>query len=131
MTRSRLSFFTLFSLLSAVLASAARSDPAVSAPILWKGLPHLARAFGTTNYAWDGESVCFSNSQQTIRFYPGRRRSDVNGTTVWLNAAPDGSVASGDWRIASTDLDLLLLSVLPQEEGAQKDRKSTRLNSSH
>ena len=92
----------------------------MSAPILWKGLPHLARAFGTTNYAWDGESVCFSNSQQTIRFYPGRRRSDVNGTTVWLNAAPDGSVASGDWRIASTDLDLLLLSVLPQEEGAQK-----------
>jgi N-acetylmuramoyl-L-alanine amidase len=97
----------------------AKSDP-VSTSLAWKSLPYVQNAIGITNYAWDGDSLCFSNEQHLIRFYQGRRKSDVNGTTVWLNASPDGSVTSGDWRIASTDLDLLLLSLLPTEEGAPK-----------
>ena len=80
----------------------------------------MQTAFGVTNYAWDGDSICFSNEQHLIRFYQGRRKFDVNGTAVWLNAPPDGSVTSGNWRLAATDLDLLLLSVLPKEEGALK-----------
>lgn len=120
MTRLPLFLFFLTTVLGGAFPRPAEGDPAISAPILWKSLPHIERALGTTNYAWDGESICFSNDQQLIRFYPGRRKTDVNGTTVWLNATPDGSVSSGDWRIASTDLDLLLLSVLPKEEGAAK-----------
>ncbi|MEI7900392.1 MAG: N-acetylmuramoyl-L-alanine amidase [bacterium] len=92
----------------------------MSGPLLWKNLPDVQNAIGITNYVWDGDSLCFSNDQHLIRFYQGRRKSDVNGTTLWLNATPDGSVTGGDWRIASTDLDLLLLSVLPKEEGLLK-----------
>jgi N-acetylmuramoyl-L-alanine amidase len=92
----------------------------MSAPILWKSLPHIQSAMGITNFAWDGESICFSNDQQLIRFYPGRRKTDINGTLVWLNATPDGSVPSGDWRISATDLDLLSLAVLPKQEGEPK-----------
>ncbi len=115
--------FRFFSLLAAWLLAfpgAAAGESAVSAPILWKTLPHIKSAIGVTNFAWDGECLCFSNQQQQLRFYPGRRKSDINGTMVWLNATPYGSVVSGDWRIASTDLDLLLLSVLPQAEGPSK-----------
>ena len=120
MTRLHPIFFPLLSALSLAIPTAAQGETYVSVPILWKSLPHIEHAFGITNYSWDGESICFSNSQQQIRFYPGRRKTDVNGTTVWLNATPDGSVSSGDWRIASTDLDLLLLSVLPRDEGTPK-----------
>ena len=120
MTHLHLIFFTLLTAAVLAVPEAARGEPAVSAPILWKSLPHFTHAVGMTNYAWDGESLCFSNEQQQIRFYPGRRKTDINGTTVWLNATPGGSVLSGDWRLASTDLDLLLLSVLPREEGASK-----------
>jgi N-acetylmuramoyl-L-alanine amidase len=77
-------------------------------------------AFGITNYAWDGDSICFSNEQTLVRFYQGRRKTDVNGTTVWLNAPPEGSVTGGDWRLSVTDLDLLQLSILPKEEGPVK-----------
>ena len=102
-----------------VLLPTAKSDP-LNGGTQWRALPNVQTALGVTNYAWNGDSICFSNEQNLIRFYQGRRKFDVNGTTVWLNAQPDGSVTSGDWRIAATDLDLLQLSVLPKEEGALK-----------
>lgn len=86
----------------------------------WRNLTCVESAFGVTNYVWDGDSLCFSNSQNFVRFYQGRRKSDVNGTTVWLNALPDGCVSTGNWRLAGVDLDFLQLSVLPQEEGLLK-----------
>lgn len=89
-------------------------------PVQWRPLPAVQSAMGTTNVLWDGDSVCFSNGQTWVRFYQGRRKSDVNGTTVWLNAQPDGSVSDGDWRIAGIDLDLLQLSLLPCAEGQAK-----------
>jgi len=113
-------FLLLFAGLAALPFLTACGDSAGVSPVLWKTLPHVKSAIGITNCAWDGESVCFSNDQQSVRFYPGRRKADVNGTTVWLNAPPDGSVSAGDWRVAATDLDLLLLSVLPREEGDPK-----------
>ena len=118
MTHSRLSFLTLF-LLTFTFLPAAHSDP-VGGPGLWKNLTYVQNALGVTNYAWDGDSVCFSNSQTLVRFYQGRRKSYVNGTTVWLNALPDGSVANGNWRLAGVDLDFLQLAVLPQAEGPLK-----------
>ena len=102
-----------------VLLPTAKSDP-LNGGTQWRALPNVQTALGVTNYAWNGDSICFSNEQNLIRFYQGRRKFDVNGTTVWLNAQPDGSVTSGDWRLAATDLDLLQLSVLPKEEGALK-----------
>ncbi|HNX35528.1 MAG TPA: N-acetylmuramoyl-L-alanine amidase [Kiritimatiellia bacterium] len=86
----------------------------------WRTLTHVQNAIGVTNYVWDGDSLCFSNGQNLVRFYQGRRRSDVNGTTVWLNALPDGSVSGGNWRLSGIDLDLLQFAVLPQEESALK-----------
>lgn len=111
--------FTL--LLWATLANVpvAISDPLCGAP-LWINLPNVQTAFGVTNCAWDGDSICFSNEQNLVRFYQGRRKSDINGTTVWLNALPEGSVTSGDWRLSVTDLDLLQFSILPKEEGSVK-----------
>jgi N-acetylmuramoyl-L-alanine amidase len=109
-------FFFLAMLL---LPPAAKSDPSGNA-IAWKSLSTVQTAFGVTNFAWDGDSLCFSNEQHLVRFFQGRRKTDVNGTMLWLNAPPDGSVTGGNWRIAATDLDLLLLSVLPKEEGTLK-----------
>lgn len=92
----------------------------IGSPILWRNLTHVQSAVGVSNYVWDGDALCFSNDAHHIRFFAGRRKTDIDGTTVWLNAAPDGSVPAGNWRMASTDLDLLLLSVLPQAEGEAK-----------
>ena len=118
MTHFHLNFFALF-LAPFVWLPVALSEPAAgSTP--WRSLTYVQSAFGVTNYAWDGDSICFSNCHNLVRFYQGRRRLDVNGTTVWLNALPDGSVTSGNWRLASVDLDFLQLAVLPQEEGELK-----------
>jgi len=86
----------------------------------WKTLPQVQHAVGATHYAWDGDSLCFSNSQRNLRFYQGRRKSTVDGTTVWLNTQPAGSVPGGDWRLAAVDLDLLKLAVLTQTEEEPK-----------
>ena len=118
MTTLRLIFLSVF-LLPLVWIFPARSEPA-NATVQWKPLAHVQSVIGVTNYLWDGDSLYFSNSQHRIRFYQGRRKSDVNGTTVWLNMPPDGSVTGGDWRLAAVDLDLLQLAVLPQQEGALK-----------
>jgi N-acetylmuramoyl-L-alanine amidase len=115
MTAFRLNFIPLF-LLPFVRLPAAFCEPSSgSAP--WRTLTTVQSAFGVTNYAWDGDSLCFSNSQSFVRFYQGRRKSDVNGTTVWLNALPDGSVNAGNWRLSGVDLDFLQLALLPHEEG--------------
>lgn len=88
----------------------ARCDPAERT--VWRTLTHVQHAVGASHYAWDGDSLCFSNSQRSLRFFQGRRRLAVDGTTVWLNAQPAGSVPGGDWRLAAVDLDLLQLAVL-------------------
>ncbi|MDD4101860.1 MAG: N-acetylmuramoyl-L-alanine amidase [Kiritimatiellae bacterium] len=64
--------------------------------------------------------MAFTNSRQTVRFYHSRRKADINGVTVWLNAPPYGSAPKGDWRMAGIDLDLLHLAVLPETEGPKK-----------
>ncbi|MDD4017174.1 MAG: N-acetylmuramoyl-L-alanine amidase [Kiritimatiellae bacterium] len=80
----------------------------------------MQQVIGATNYTWNGDSLSFSNSQHNIRFYQGRRKADVDGTTVWLNIQPNGSVPGGDWRLGAVDLDLFQLCVLPQAEGNPK-----------
>jgi hypothetical protein len=90
--------FTGLLLLLVLPFSAVRGDTA-SGTIPWRSLPHVQRTLGATHHVWDGETICFSNSQNVIRFYPGRRNADVNGTVVWLNApvkAPS-PMAVGDW----------------------------------
>lgn len=109
----------LFFALTFALLPTAKSDP-IGTPILWRNLTHVQSAVGVSNYVWDGDALYLSNGTHHIRFFAGRRKSDIDGTAVWLNAAPDGSVQAGDWRMASTDLDLLLLSVLPTAEGETK-----------
>lgn len=118
MTHFHLNFYALL-WVPFVWLQAAQSEPAAGS-VPWRSLAYVQSAFGVTNYAWDGDSICFSNSHNLVRFYQGRRRLDVNGTTVWLNALPDGSVTSGNWRLASVDLDFLQLAVLPQEESDLK-----------
>jgi len=86
----------------------------------WRSLSHVQNAIGMTNYVWNGDSICFSNSQNLVQFYPGRRKADVNGTVVWLNALQEGAVSTGNWRIAGIDLDFLQFAVLPQKEGPLK-----------
>jgi len=109
----------LLSAFTFAVPTTSHCDP-IASPILWRSLSHVQRAVGVSNYVWDGDSLCLSNGVHQLRFFAGRRKSDINGTTVWLNAAPDGSAQAGDWRLSSSDLDLLLLSVLPQDEGAPK-----------
>lgn len=88
--------------------------------VQWKTLKQTQLAFGCTNCLWNGDSVLFSNETDTIRFYPGRRRADVNGCTVWLNVLPEGNVANGDWRIGAIDLDYIKLGILTATNGAPK-----------
>jgi N-acetylmuramoyl-L-alanine amidase len=118
MTQFRFYFGFLFFVLC-VPVFTAKSDPLCGAT-QWRTLSNVQTALGATNYVWDGDSLCFSNDQTFVRFYQGRRKTDVNGTTVWLNAPPDGSVTGGSWRLAAADLDLLLISMLPQTEGPVK-----------
>jgi len=86
----------------------------------WKTLPQTQVALGFTNFVWDGDSVCLSNGTDVVRFYQGRRRSEVNGTVVWMNEAPEGNVNAGEWRIAGLDLDFLSLALLPRDCNAIK-----------
>jgi N-acetylmuramoyl-L-alanine amidase len=88
--------------------------------IPWRSLKHVQTSIGVTNYTWDGDSLCFSNAQTLLRFYPGRRKADVNGTAVWLNAPAEGAAADGSWRLAGVDLDLLRLGILLRDEGDAK-----------
>jgi len=118
MTKLRLMFF-LFSWLPCLWMTVAHGEPAQGA-YPWRTLAHVQDVFGVTNYVWDGDSLCFSNSHNHVRFYQGRRKSDVNGTVIWLNALPDGSVTAGNWRLSGVDLDFLKFAVLPQEEGTLK-----------
>ncbi len=106
-------------LLSSAWSYCAFGD-AANGPISWRSLTYVQNAIGVTNYVWNGDSLCFSNHQDFVRFYPGRRKSEINGTTVWLNALPDGSVANNNWRLAGIDLDFLQLAELPREEGPIK-----------
>ncbi|HRR33518.1 MAG TPA: N-acetylmuramoyl-L-alanine amidase [Kiritimatiellia bacterium] len=99
-------------LLLFVLASSAVRGDAPGGAITWRSLQHVQRTLGVTRHLWDGETICFSNSQNVIRFYPGRRKADVNGTVVWLNAPVEGSSTNSSWRWAAVDLDLLQLAVL-------------------
>jgi len=92
-----------------VLAAGAQS------PAVLRTLPQAQEALGFTDYSWDGDSVCFSNASHVVQFYQGRRRAEVNGTVVYLNAAPDGHVKNGEWRMAAMDLDFLSLSILPKD----------------
>jgi len=94
-----------FSLLLAVLRSSAAEPRRVP-------LDDVKRTLCSSNVVWDGDSVLFSNDQNRVRFYAGRRRADVNDVTVWLNALPAGNVSSGTWQIAAADLDLLGVTML-------------------
>ncbi len=107
-------FLFLFCCLS--IASPCRAQAESPYPIVWRDLTQIQNALGTGDPHWDGESLLFSNEQHQIRFFPGRRKADVNGTTVWLNAPATGSIAARDWRLAGTDLDLLQISLLPTPE---------------
>ncbi len=91
---------------------------ASEASIQWRSLSAVQHVLGTTNFVWDGDSLSVSNAHDSLRFYQGRRKSDINGTTVWLNMETDGSIMEGAWRIAGVDLDFLQLAVLPRQEGA-------------
>lgn len=110
--------------------SAVRGDTA-SGTTPWRSLPHVQRTLGATHHVWDGETICFSNSQNVIRFYPGRRKADVNGTVVWLNAPVEGSVADGSWRLAAVDLDLLQLAVLQQTSNGKPEPLRVLLDPGH
>ncbi len=118
MTVSRLSSALPLIFLPCVWTPSAFCDPAEG--VEWRTLTHVQQVIGATNYTWNGDSLSFSNSQHTIRFYQGRRKADVNGTTVWLNLQPAGSVPGGDWRLSAVDLDLFQLCFLPQAEGNPK-----------
>ncbi len=111
-----------FCVVAAILTATADSLPSADCggPAAWRTLRHVQNAVGTTNCLWDGDSVCFSNASQSVRFYHNRRKAEINGVTLWLNAPIDGSVPKGDWRMAGIDLDLLHLAVLPDAEGPQK-----------
>ncbi len=107
-------------MLTLALAFVSRGAAQTNAPASaagWAKMPVLQEALGVTNFTWDGDSVGLSNDNHHVRFFAGRRRAEVNGTAVWLNVTPCGSVSSGDWRVASADLDLLRLAVLPRREG--------------
>ncbi|MEI6645865.1 MAG: N-acetylmuramoyl-L-alanine amidase [bacterium] len=88
--------------------------------VQWKTLKQTQRALGCTNCLWNGDSVLFSNETNIVRFYPGRRRADVNRCTVWLNVLPEGNVSNGDWRLSAIDLDFIKLGMLTATNGEPK-----------
>ena len=105
--------FTGLLLLLILACTTVRGD-AANQTIQWRSLKQVQRSLGITNHLWDGETICFSNSQDVLRFYPGRRKAEVNGTVIWLSAPAEGSITDGSWGLAAIDLDFLKLSVLPR-----------------
>lgn len=109
--------FFLLALLTAISQACAQGRGTAPAGV---ALPVLQQELGTTNYTWDGTSLTITNTTHQLRFFAGRRRTDVNGTIVWLNTPPQGSVTSGNWSMASIDFDLLRYSVLPPRGNTTK-----------
>lgn len=106
--------------LSLLFLCAAAPDAVGNNAIQWRSLKHVQSTIGITNYTWDGDSLCLSNHQHHVRFYTGRKKAEVNGTVVWLNAPTEGVMSDGSWRLAGIDLDFLNLSVLPLRESRAK-----------
>ena len=82
----------------------------------WRGLDHIIQRLGADDQRWDGEALLVSNSQHRLRFYPGRRKAELDGTVFWLNAPADGSASQYDWQLAGIDVDLINLALLAQDE---------------
>ena len=111
-----LSLFPLF----AFVSGASHASSPAGDPVSWRSLKHVQVAVGVTNYTWDGDSLCLSNGQHHVRFYAGRKKADVDGTVVWLNAPLEGAASNESWRVAGVDLDFLQLAILPRAEGKAK-----------
>lgn len=84
--------------------------------ISWCSPARIQQVTGTAECAWNGDVACFTNTCTRLCFYPGRRKSEVNGTTVWLNAASDGTFADKTWRLSEIDLDFIRYAMLPRDE---------------
>lgn len=83
-------------------------------------LKNLQESLGFTNYWWDGDSLLLSNKTDWVRFYAGRKKTDVNGIVVWLNAPVQGLPTDGTWRIAVADVNLLSLALLAKYKSKRK-----------
>lgn len=98
--------------------------------VQWKTLKQTQAALNCTNWVWNGDSLLFSNETDTVRFYSGRRRAEVNGCTVWLNVLPEGSVSNGDWRVGAIDIDFITFGMLIATNGEPK-RLHVMLDAGH
>lgn len=115
--------FFLLSLLFGGLSSAA-------SPVL-RSFGQAQQAMNMTNYVWNGESLLLSNQIHSIRFFPGRKRTEIDGVTFWLNQVPEGNPDQNSWKMAAADLDLLSLSIFPTHEKTTSQNLFVLLDAGH
>lgn len=111
------------------LASAQTPDTGGNAP--FRSPRHVQAAVGCTNYVWTGSQLSFAGSTNSLVFYPGRKRCDVNGVTVWLNTEPTGNVNDATWQMAGIDLDLLNIGLLRPAPVEKRRRLTVLLDPGH
>jgi N-acetylmuramoyl-L-alanine amidase len=114
---------------AALSMSAALSLPAEVART-WQPVSAVESLLGSTNRLWNGDSLCVSNSQHTLRFFAGRRRCEIDGTAVWLHAPFEGTGGSNDFRIAAADVSGTIQAIL-SPTGAPTAHRTIVLDPGH
>ncbi|MBO4287479.1 MAG: N-acetylmuramoyl-L-alanine amidase [Kiritimatiellae bacterium] len=126
----RVSFLPFVTLLFPLhLAFAQSPDVGGNAP--FRVVRHVQAAVGCTNYLWTGSQLSFTSSVHSLVFYPGRKRCDVDGVTVWLNTEPTGSVNDATWQMAGIDLDLLNIGLLKPVPAAKRRPLTVLIDPGH
>ena len=116
-------FVSLFSSLMAMTCFAANPAPA-NPYFSWRTLNQAKNTLMISNVTMTAEQCVFSNSNNSIVFYNGRRKATVDKVTVWLNVAPELTPLTKQWHISSIDLDLISLSL---HSKTQKDPKPLKI----
>jgi len=74
----------------------------------WTNAADAARILRSQKPRAYGDHLVFlqtpKNGGNHIVLFTGSRRAEINGTLVWLNAAPVGRPGSRSWRVSRTDL---------------------------
>ncbi len=71
------------------------------------GVKEAALLLNAKKPRWDNDRLIFKQQKggtNQIVFFADSRRAELNGTLIWLNAAPFGAARSRNWRILREDL---------------------------
>lgn len=105
-----------------MLAIAANIGAQPENTLSWLPVSAVESLLNSTNKVWNGDSLCLSNNLHTLRFFAGRRRCEIDGTTVWLHAPLEGIGYSNDWRLGAADITGTLQAILTPTDAPPPQR---------